>query len=128
MAPANDTTLGRELLHALEAVNGLILRPASPQDREHLSQTRARLIEQIGALVDTNLDRANQDYQRATSGLQAASGSIRRAMSGADYGRASDLRYHCQPSQDRAECRQWPSCNGSVSGNVFGGEEGSAPS
>ena len=72
MALANDTTLGRELLNAFEAVNGLILKPASPQEREHLSQTQARLIEQIGALVDTNLNRAYQDYQRATSGLQAA--------------------------------------------------------
>jgi hypothetical protein len=84
MAVANDMTLGRELLHALEAVNGLILKPASPQERQHLSQTRARLIEQIGALVDTNLDRASQDYQQATSGLQTASGSIRRAMNGMD--------------------------------------------
>jgi hypothetical protein len=81
MALGNDTTLGRELLNALEAVNGLILKPASPQDRENLSHTRARLIEQIGALVDTNLNRANQDYQRATSSLQAASGLIRRAIS-----------------------------------------------
>jgi len=82
MALANNTTLGRELLNALEAVNGLILKPASPQDRETLSQTRARLIEQIGALVDTHVDRASQDYQRATSGIQVASGSIRRAMNG----------------------------------------------
>ena len=82
MAADDDATLGRELLNALQAVNDLILKPASPQDREQLSQTRARLIEQIGALVDTNLDRASQDYQRATKGLQAASGSIRSAIGG----------------------------------------------
>jgi len=82
MALGNGTTLGRELLNALEAVNGLILKPASPQAREDLRNTRARLIEQIGALVDANLDRASQDYQRATGGLQAASGSIRSAISG----------------------------------------------
>jgi hypothetical protein len=82
MTPGDDTTLGRELLNALEAVNDLILKPAFPQDREHLSHARARLIEQIGALVATNLDRASQDYQRSTSGLRAASGSIRSAITG----------------------------------------------
>jgi len=45
MAVDNGTTLGRELLHALEAVNGLIPKAASPQDLNNLRTTRARLIE-----------------------------------------------------------------------------------
>jgi hypothetical protein len=82
MAVDNGTTLGRELLNALEAVNGLIPKAASPQDLNNLPTTRARLIEQIGTLVDTNLNRPSQEYRAATSGLQVASASIRSAISG----------------------------------------------
>jgi hypothetical protein len=82
MAVDNGTTLGRELLNALEAVNGLIPKATSPQELNNLRATRARLIEQIGTLVDTNLNRASQDYRAATSGLHGASASIRSAISG----------------------------------------------
>lgn len=82
MAVDNGTTLGRELLNALEAVNGLIPKDVSPQDLNNFRTTRARLIEQIGTLVDTNLNRASQEYRAATSGLQVASASIRSAISG----------------------------------------------
>ena len=83
MAVENGTPLGRELLSALEAVNGLIPKAAaSPQDLNNLRATRARLIEQIGTLVDTNLNRASQEYRAATSSLQGASASIHNAISG----------------------------------------------
>jgi hypothetical protein len=82
MAVDNVTTLGRELMNALEAVNSLIPKATSPQDLNNLRTTRARLIEQIGTLVDTNLNRASQEYRVATSGLQGASASIRSAISG----------------------------------------------
>ena len=82
MAVDNGTTLGRELLNALEAVNGLIPKAVSPQDLNNLRTIRARLSEQIGTLVDTNLNRASQEYRAATSGLQVASASIRSAISG----------------------------------------------
>jgi hypothetical protein len=82
MAVDNGTTLGRELLNALEAVNGLIPKATSPQELNNLRATRAKLIEQIGTLVDTNLNRASQDYRAATSGLHGASASIRSAISG----------------------------------------------
>lgn len=82
MALDNGTTLGRELLNALEAVTGLIPKATSIQDLNNLRTTRARLIEQIGTLVDTNLNRASQEYRAATSGLLEASASIRSAISG----------------------------------------------
>ena len=82
MALDNGTTLGRELLHALEAVNGLIPKAVSPQDLNNLRTTRAGLLEQIGTLVDTNLNRPSQEYRAATSGLQVASAPIRSAISG----------------------------------------------
>jgi hypothetical protein len=82
MAVENGTTLGRELLNALEAVNGLIPMAASPQNLNNLRTTRARLIEQIGTLVDTNLNCASQEYRAATSCLQGASASIHNAISG----------------------------------------------
>jgi hypothetical protein len=51
--------------------------------------------------------------------MSAADPGLERATSngGAEHGRASDLHGHGHRSQDRAEYRQWPSCNGSVSGN-----------
>jgi hypothetical protein len=74
--------LGRELLTALETLNGLIPKARSAHDRNNLRKTRARLLEQLGGLVDTNLDRASQEYRAATSGLQAASASIDSAIRG----------------------------------------------
>ena len=82
MAVDSGPTLGRELLNALEAVTSLIPKAVSPQDLNNLRAMRARLIEQIGTLIDTNLDRSSQEYRAATSGLQGASASIRSAISG----------------------------------------------
>ena len=82
MEPDDNTTLGRRLMSNLEAVNTLLLKTASPTDLANLKQTRAKLLEQISTLVDTNLDRATQEYQAATRGLQAAAASIQHAISG----------------------------------------------
>ena len=72
--------LGRQLLATLEDVNALFAKAATRQDIDRIDTQRARLLHQIGALVDRNLDRASQDYIAATQALQAASDEIEHAL------------------------------------------------
>ena len=72
--------LGRQLLSTLEDVNALFAKAATRQDIERIDAQRTRLLNQIGALIDRNLDRASQDYIDATQALHAASGEIKNAL------------------------------------------------
>lgn len=72
--------LGRQLLATLEDVNALFAKAATRPDIDRIDTQRTRLLHQIGALVDRNLDRASQDYIAATQALQAASDEIKHAL------------------------------------------------
>jgi len=80
MPPNQDKTLGRRLLATLEDVNALIPKVKSPAQLTNLRESRKKLLQQIGTLVDTNLDSAAVEYREATRGLQDASTSIRNAL------------------------------------------------
>ncbi len=81
MASENDIPLGRRLLSILDSINDLIPK-ASTEELEDLKQKRKKLLEQIGVLIDKNLDAASQEYKRATNGLKDASKSIQDAIRG----------------------------------------------
>jgi hypothetical protein len=79
---AEDTTLGRELIHALEAVNRLIPQVASDAEFEAVRRMRTRLIGQLDELVSVNLVTARWEYRTATSRMQRASAGVRQAVDG----------------------------------------------
>ena len=81
MASENDTPLGRHLLGTLEGINDLIPN-ASAKELKALKQTRKRLLQQIGVLIDKNLDAASREYRRATMGVNDASKTIQDAIAG----------------------------------------------
>ena len=80
MPPKEELTLGRRLLVTLEDVNALIPKAKSAAQLKMLKDSRKKLLEQIGILVDSNLDSASEEYRAATLGLQEASTSIRDAL------------------------------------------------
>ena len=74
-----DQKLGRTMLRALKAINELI--PSAPDARvEALEAERERLLEELGRLVDENLDQEGADYQAATAAMNAASVAIENAL------------------------------------------------
>lgn len=81
MGPENEETVGRRLVRMLDEINALIPK-AQSGDLENLKETRKRLLDQIGTLVESNLNRASQEYREAADGLGAASAAIRRAIAG----------------------------------------------
>lgn len=81
MGPENEETVGRRLVRMLEDINALIPK-AQSEDLEKLKKTRKELLDRIGTLVESNLNRASQEYQEAADGLGAASAAIRRAIAG----------------------------------------------
>jgi ElaB/YqjD/DUF883 family membrane-anchored ribosome-binding protein len=78
MAP--EEGLGRVLLRTLEELNTLIPKAKKQKDIEALKAKRRKLLKQIETLVETNLDKASQEYATATRGLQTATNRIRKAI------------------------------------------------
>lgn len=77
-----EVLLGRQLLATLTDVDDLIESTHNKNRLKELSDTRNKLVKQIGILVDTNLNSASPAYQAATQGLQAASAMIQAALKG----------------------------------------------
>jgi len=76
----NDQPLGRQLLATLSDVNALFAKATSRQEVDQIDAQRARLLDQIGTLIDRNLDSGSREYAAATQGLQAASAQIKEAL------------------------------------------------
>jgi len=72
--------LGRQLLATLSDVNALYAKAATREDIERLDAIRSRLLDQLGTLVDRNLDSGSREYAAATLGLQNASAQINDAL------------------------------------------------
>jgi hypothetical protein len=77
---SSDRPLGRQLLETLADVNALYSKADTLQQIDDIDRQRARLLQQIGTLVDRNLDSASQEYLDATRALAGASGEIRAAL------------------------------------------------
>ena len=77
---AKTKTLGRQLLATLRDVNKLRAATTDTDRREELKECRERLLDELGDLVDKNLDRASQEYKAATAGLTEASSMIRDTL------------------------------------------------
>ncbi len=74
--------LGRQLLDTLRDVHALMGATTNPDRLQQLVEQRARLLKQIGDLVDKNITQASKEYKAATTGLQQASAKIRTAIEG----------------------------------------------
>jgi ElaB/YqjD/DUF883 family membrane-anchored ribosome-binding protein len=73
-----EATLGRALLRTLQDLDALIPKVSDTQLAE-LREKRAALLQSIGDLVETNLDKASVEYAQATAALDDASNRIREA-------------------------------------------------
>src|ERR1041384_421593 len=77
---SSDRPLGRQLLATLADVNALYAKATTVQQIEDLDRQRARLLQQIGTLVDRHLDSASREYREATQALRGASDEITAAL------------------------------------------------
>jgi DNA repair ATPase RecN len=77
---SSDRPLGRQLLETLADVNALYAKATTVQQIEDLDRQRARLLQQIGTLVDRHLNSASREYREATQALQGASDEIKAAL------------------------------------------------
>ncbi len=74
--------LGQQLLDTIENIIALMEQTQDPDRRKELNSKRIKLSNEVGRLIEANLDAASAEYQAATSALVQASGTISEAIKG----------------------------------------------
>lgn len=74
--------LGQQLLDTIEHIIVLMEQTQDPDRRKELNSKRIKLSNEVGRLIEANLDAASAEYQAATSALVQASATIAEAIKG----------------------------------------------
>ncbi len=83
-----QTSLGAELQQMSHLLEALIIKETDREKKKSLREQLAKVFEAIQALVDANVDAANNEYRKARKGIEAANGDIVDALK--DLGKVAE--------------------------------------